>query len=311
MKELLIGKNDAGQRLDKFLSKAVPRLPKSLLYKYIRLKRIKLNGKRCENSAMLQENDRLTLYINDEFFQLTSGKSKEFMKAPAELNLVYEDENLLLIDKPPGLVVHTDNSKTADSLINRVQYYLWKRGEFDPDREHSFAPALCNRIDRNTGGLVIAAKNAESLRILNEKIRNREIRKFYLCLTEGVVSPSTGILRGFLSKDSSQNKVFLNKEKTDSNKEIATKYQVIKSDKKYSLVEVELLTGRTHQIRAHMADIGHPLVGDKKYGAKEKSKYYMLYSYKIRFDFRSDAGILNGLNGKIFQTDKIWFANKI
>ena len=160
MKEFVIQRNDSNQRVDKFLGKAVKGLPKSLMYKYIRLKRIKVNGKRCEISTILQEGDLLSLYINDEFFSSLKDPVTSFLQAPTALQIVYEDENILLIDKPPGLVVHEDNRQLADSLINRIKHYLYKKGEYCPDSELSFAPALCNRIDRNTGGIVDASKKS-------------------------------------------------------------------------------------------------------------------------------------------------------
>src|SRR5699024_10592596 len=184
MKEITIGANDAGQRLDKFLTKAYPNLPQSMLYKSIRKKDIKLNGKRCESSTRLQEGDRLTMYLKDEFFQ-TVPKEYDFLKAPTRLSIVYEDENLLLLDKQPGLIVHPDETYHFDSLIARVQHYLYDKGEYDPKAENAFAPALVNRIDRNTGGIVMAAKNAEALRILNQKVKDREMHKFYLCVVCG------------------------------------------------------------------------------------------------------------------------------
>ncbi len=306
MRELLIGKNDCGQRLDKFLQKAVRGLPPSLLYKSIRLKRIKRNGKRCDGADILQEGDVLSLYINDEFFT-APAEEYDFMQALPKLTVIYEDTNILLADKEPGLLVHEDSRQTADTLINRIRRYLYEKGEYRPDKEQSFAPALCNRIDRNTGGLVIAAKNAESLRVLNEKIRLREIRKFYLCLTEGKPQPEEGTLVHYLEKDGDQNKVFLSDRPTPRGKKIITHYRVIRSDGGHSLLEVELETGRSHQIRAQMAYIGHPLVGDKKYGAKEPAKYHALYSYKLRFAFKSSAGILDYLNGREFQAERVWF----
>ena len=311
MKEFVIQKNDSNQRVDKFLGKAVKGLPKSLMYKYIRLKRIKVNGKRCEISTILQEGDRLSLYINDEFFSSPINPEASFLQAPTALQIVYEDENILLIDKPPGLVVHEDNRQLADSLINRIKHYLYEKGEYCPAGELSFAPALCNRIDRNTGGIVIAAKNSESLRIINEKIKQREIQKYYLCLTEGTVIPRSAELHYYLKKDASSNKVSVSQRYLEGYKEIVTLYRVISSDEKHSLAEVELKTGRTHQIRAQMAYIGFPLVGDVKYGAKEKSKYHALYSYKVKFDFKSDGGILNYLQGRTFEAKDIWFAKEI
>ena len=194
MKEVVIRANDAGQRLDKFLTKAYPNLPQSMLYKSIRKKDIKLNGKRCEISTRLQEGDRLTMYLKDEFFQ-TVPKEYDFLKSPKKLSIVYEDENLLLLDKQPGLIVHPDETYHFDSLIARVQHYLYDKGEYNPEQENSFTPALINRIDRNTGGIVMAAKNAETLRIMNQKVRDRELVKLYLCIVCGHVEPREATLK--------------------------------------------------------------------------------------------------------------------
>lgn len=311
MKTIVVGSNDAGQRLDKFLTKAFPNLPQSMMYKSIRKKDIKLNGKRCEISTRLSENDVLTLYLKDEFFQ-TKPEQYDFLKAPNRLKIAYEDENLLVLDKQPGLIVHPDETYHFDSLIARVQHYLYQKGEYHPDEENSFAPALINRIDRNTGGLVLAAKNAETLRIMNEKVKKREIRKLYLCVVCGVPQKKEAMLEGYLEKNEKQNRVYISSRPTENSRTIVTRYRVLAERKNYSLLEVELLTGRTHQIRAHLASIGHPLAGDGKYGTNRQNKmsgfpYQALYSYKLSFHFTSDAGILEYLNEKEIEAKEIWF----
>lgn len=199
MKSVTILGNDAGQRVDKFLTKSYPNLPQSMLYKCIRKKDIKLNGKRCEISTRLQEGDILTMYLKDEFFQ-QKEEQFDFLKAPIKLNILYEDQNIMLLDKKPGLIVHPDEHYHFDSLIARIQHYLFERGEYRPNEENSFAPALINRIDRNTGGIVMAAKNAETLRIMNEKVKNRELQKLYLCIVHGKMEERERILNGYLQK---------------------------------------------------------------------------------------------------------------
>lgn len=311
MKSFTINNNDANQRLDKFITKSVPLLPKPLMYKYIRIKRIKVNGKRAEISTRLSLGDTVDMYINDEFFEKQPEKY-DFLKASKNLNIIYEDENIILCDKKVGILSHPDDREYIDTLIGRIKRYLYEKGEYRPDDENSFVPSLVNRIDRNTGGIVIAAKNAETLRILNQKMKDRELHKFYLCVVHGKLRTLGGTLEGYLTKDESKNKVTVSKRKTEDAKEIRTKYEVLDTSDDLSLVEVELLTGRTHQIRAHFASIGHPLLGDGKYGTNAQNKKYgykkqFLYSYKLVFDFTTDAGLLEYLNHREFEVPDVWF----
>ncbi len=309
MRTITINKNDADQRLDKFLSKRFKTMPKSLMYKYIRTKYIKLNGKKCAIDDVLCVGDVLTFYIKDEFFEAKYDKY-EFMKAPKKLSIVYEDENLMIIDKPEGVLAHPDKTYHFDSMVARVQHYLYDKGEYDPKAENSFSPAMANRLDRNTGGLIIAAKNAVALKELNKLIKERQIKKLYLCICEGVPKKKEGLLTGTLTKDEKKNKVSVSKHSEDG-KEIATAYRIIDSNGKYSLAEVDLLTGRTHQIRAHMASIGTPLAGDTKYGGHpirvKGHTGQALYSYKLRFDIIEESP-LSYLSGKEFTAENIWFA---
>ncbi|MBQ9839234.1 MAG: RluA family pseudouridine synthase [Oscillospiraceae bacterium] len=314
MKEFHISANDAGQRLDRFLAKAVPLLPGSLAQKYIRIKRIKCNGKRCERDTRLQEGDLLQLYINDEFFDKPREDNAYLTVAAPKLNIVYEDDQILLVDKRPGLAVHPhDGAEYGRTLIDHIQSYLYQKREWRPREENSFTPALCNRIDRNTGGIVIAAKTAEALRVLNQKIKDRELDKRYLAIVEGTLKSKEGSLRGYLFKDAKKNKVFVTDKPQPGSKTCQTNYRVIAAEKGLSLVECELITGRTHQIRAQFAHAGHPLLGDGKYGKLDKRydrTYQALYSYKLTFDFTTDAGVLSYLNGKSFCVSQVDFVNE-
>ncbi len=314
MKEFQIGANDAGQRLDRFLAKAVPLLPASLAQKYIRLKRIKCNGKRIDRDTRLCEGDVLQLYINDEFFDKPRQDNAYLTVAAPKLDIVYEDDQILLVDKRPGLAVHPhDGAEYGRTLINHIQAYLYQKREWSPREENAFTPALCNRIDRNTGGIVIAAKTAEALRIMNQKIKDRELDKRYLAVVEGMPKPKEGSLKGYLFKDAKKNRVFVTDMPQTGAKSCQTNYKVLTYAQGLSLVECELITGRTHQIRAQFAHAGHPLLGDGKYGKLDKRSdrnYQALYSYKLTFDFATDAGVLAHLNGKSFQVKDVDFVSE-
>ncbi|MBO4309417.1 MAG: RluA family pseudouridine synthase [Clostridia bacterium] len=314
MRIINVNRNDAGQRLDKFLSKAVKGLPTSMMYKYIRLKKIKVNGSRAQPNDMLAEGDEIALYIRDEFFDSPEGDVEALFRIVPKIDVLYEDPNILLLNKRPGVLVHEDASAGENTLILHVKAYLAQKGEYDPRAEQSFAPALCNRIDRNTGGIVIAAKNADALREMNEKIRNDEVRKFYYCVVHGRMPKREDTLRAYLKKNSADNLVSVSDEERSGWKEIITKYRLLADRQGLSLLEVELVTGRTHQIRAHMAHIGHPLLGDGKYGVNRRDrergyKYQALYAYRLAFRFENGEGTLGYLNGKSFEIPKqsIWF----
>ena len=314
MQILTIRKNDAGQRLDKFLSKAVKGLPMSLMYKYIRTKKIKVNRARTQQSYILQEGDTVQLFIRDEFFDSPEQDMGALSRIKPKLTIAYEDENIILCNKRPGVLVHEDTEGADNTLIMHIKAYLYQKGEYDPDAEQSFAPALCNRIDRNTGGIVIAAKNAEALREMNEKISEDQLRKFYYCAVHGTMPRREDTLYGYLVKDSRNNMVTVSDRKMPGGKQIITKYRVCRVRDGNSLLEVELVTGRTHQIRAHLSHIGHPLLGDGKYGVNREEKrqgykYQALYAWRLQFHFPDESGLLGYLNGREVRLDPadIWF----
>ena len=311
VKELKIGRNDAGQRVDRFLAKAVPLLPASLAQKYLRLKRIKRNGQRVERDTRLCEGDTLQLYINDEFFDTPSADNAYLTVTVPQLNIVYEDENILLVDKAAGIPVHPhDGAALGKTLIDHIQAYLYQKKEWRPREENAFTPALCNRIDRNTGGIVIAAKTAEALRVMNQKIKDRELDKRYLAIVEGSPKPKSGVLKGYLFKDAAKNRVYVTDTPQKGARSCETRYTTLAVKNGLALVECALITGRTHQIRAQFAHAGHPLLGDGKYGKtgrQAERTYQALYSYRLTFRFTTDAGSLNGLNGKCFQVSRVDF----
>lgn len=309
MKKIIVKKNDDGQRLDRFLQKQFSTLPKSMMFKQIRKKNIKINKKRCTPEQKLCEGDVIELYINDDMLTVRK-KHYDFLRAPKEINILYEDENIILLDKKQGELCHPDGKEYVNTLIASLKRYLYEKKEWNPDDENAFTPALANRIDRNTAGIVIGAKNYQALKILNEKIKNREINKFYLLVAEGNFEKQSDIIEGYLTKDEKKNMVSVSREYTPDAKKIVTKYTVLDYYNQLSLVEIELLTGRTHQIRAHLASIGHPLLGDGKYGKQTGRFRQELYSYKIKFNFTTDSGILNYLNQKEFVSESCTILKK-
>ncbi len=294
MKTVFSGVNDAGQRLDKFLIKYFKSVPQGTIHKWLRKKRVRVNGKHVPIDYILQENDKLDLYVNDEFFQ----EKNPVVTGNSDIDIVYEDENILIVNKPSGLACHS-GGKNSDTLIDRAKSYLMKSGAFNPQTENSFSPALCNRIDRNTSGLVIIGKTASGLRAVNDKISQGTIRKYYLLRAERDIAPKSGEIRGFIKKNEQENKVYFCSPDTPGAKEAITRYNVLGN----GFVEAELITGRTHQIRASFAKIGHPLVGDVKYGAQKNNKnsFQDLISYKIFFDFEPTGAVIDNLAGKTIE----------
>ncbi len=302
MKEFIIGPNDAGQRVDKFVLKATVGLPKSLLYKAIRLKKIKVNRKRCEISQKLLEGDVVQMFLSPDFF---GEREDRFLTLTPDLTVVYEDENLIICDKPIGLSCHADEAQETGTLIDHIKAYLYQKGEFCPEKENSFAPALCNRIDRNTSGLVIAAKNAPALREANEMIRGHLVEKEYLAFCHGKLEKK-GLVTLYLKKDSEKNRVFVSDAPKEGYLTAVTEIKEGVYDKKKDRTRlvIRLHTGRTHQIRATLAHLGHPLVGDQKYGTEKDGDfpYQALRSFRLRF-LPEENGVLSALAGKVIEAD--------
>lgn len=302
MVKFIVNENDSGQRIDKFITKALPDLPKSMMYKLFRKKDIKINGKKCDISALLQTNDTVTIYVKQE---LSTEKKHDmsFLKVSDEINIIFEDDNVLIVFKPVGLDSHSNGTNTSDTLINRIKHYLYNKHQYIPETENSFAPALCSRLDRNTSGLVISAKNAIALRELNESIRNGSIHKIYHCITVSAPPNNEDILTAYHKKDETRNIVRISDTPEKDFKEIKTGYKILKQKKGLTLVEVTLFTGRTHQIRAHLSHINAPILGDGKYGNISANKRYGVFrqalcacSLKFNFPETSPLSYLNKIN---------------
>ncbi|MBO7405472.1 MAG: RluA family pseudouridine synthase [Clostridia bacterium] len=315
MKRFEINENDAGQRLDKFITKVTVGMPKSLLYKCIRQKRIKVNRGRAHEGDILSPGDVVEMYIPDEFFGEGKGMP-DYSRTKIVPAIVYEDADILLCDKQPGILVHLGDegdpnraeAAERETLLYALTAVLANRGEYDPAAENSFAPALCNRIDRNTGGIVILAKNAKTLRAVNEAIREDRVTKRYLCAVHGRFREAA-TLRAWHRKNHRTNTVEVTEKALPGSKEIVTKVKPLAYDTGHDLTlcEVTLVTGRTHQIRAHLAHIGHPLLGEGKYAknaADRKLGYdaQALYSCAVSFSFPPEDP-LSRLNGRVFTVD--------
>ena len=302
------------KKLDRFLMEHFKQLPHSAIYKAIRKKDIKVNDIRINQNVVLQARDRLDIYIKDEILYGCPNSSKNAGNK-ISLDVVYEDNQILLINKNPGIPTEPNSASNETSLIELAKSYLLEKGEYAPKKSRSFAPALCHRLDRNTGGIVIIAKTPESLEIMLDKIKNREVKKYYQCIVIGCPSPVHAELKHYLFKDQQKSHVYISDTRKSGSVEVITRYKVLSAGKEMSKLEVELVTGKTHQIRAHLAYIGHPIVGDGKYGINQfnrkfGAKYQALWAYKVVFDFK-DGGVLNYLCGKVIETDDIGFGIKI
>lgn len=300
MREFMISNDDANQRLDKFVLKTVKKMPKSLLYKSIRNKKIKVNRKRCEANQRLAINDTVQMFLSEDLFE---EEAIDFTSSQLFTTdqIVYEDEHIIVLNKEAGVLCHSEKKEDQDTLIQRLWHYLYEKGEFDPNKVQSFKPALANRIDRNTQGIVLAAKDATSLRALNEIIRSRKLKKIYHCIIEGKMKKHDTLIL-YHQKQTEQNKALMSMTFKEGYQETKTSYQELHSNGNYSLLEVELHTGKSHQIRSSFAFLHHPLYGDVKYGAKKRKYHYQaLCSYQVEFLDLTDDPQLEALAYLSFQ----------
>ena len=315
LKEFVIAASDDGRKLEKWLMREMPLVGMGLRKKYFRLKRYKLNGRPAREDARLAKGDVLQIYLNDEQFEKPRREDPFLSKIRPNLDILYEDDSVLLADKRPGLMAHPDAHEKVNTLITHIQAYLYQKGEYDPAAPGAFAPALCNRLDRFTGGIEIAAKTREALDVLNGKIRSREVQKYYYCIALGSFSRREGMLDNYIVKPPEAKKVSVSPRMVPNGQRAQTRYRVLAQRDGLSLVECELLTGRTHQIRAQMAFAGHPLLGDNQYGDRRANEkygrgYQALYAYKLRFDFRGGAGSLSALSGREFEVRDVRFLSE-
>jgi len=316
MKSFTVTRQDDGQRLNRFLENVVPSLYPSMMYKYLRIKRIKVNNKKAEGSTRLSEGDVVELYISDDFFTGTKS-SPDFMKASSKLTFIYQDDNIALIYKPAGILTHDDKSENRDTLINRFLRYLYEHNEYESNTGESFTPALCNRLDRGTSGIVIAAKNSSSLREMNKIIKLRMIKKHYLAIVTSK-PPADGIYSAYLIKDEKNNTVSVMQRAVIGAKSIITGLRTISKNNGLYLVEVDLITGRTHQIRAHLRFLGCPILGDGKYGDGRVNRKFgltrqALACYKVTFELdaeENDFPVLFYLNNRSFEIKSNWFVDE-
>ncbi len=306
MKVQIIGENEAGQRLDKYLKKLLPEAPSGFLYKMLRKKNITLNGKKASGSEMTNRGDEVKLFLSDETFGKFSGGKKERGQSRwtgAAPRIVYEDRHVLILDKPAGVRSQPDSSG-APSMVEFVTDYLLKSGALTEEQLRTFHPSVVNRLDRNTSGLIAAGKTLAGLQELSEAIRERRVKKYYLCVAAGIITEGADI-KGYLHKDSRTNTVSVTDVPQEGSSFIETRYEPVSDNGLCTLLRVELITGRTHQIRAHLASIGHPLLGDAKYGTDGNSrklagefglKHQLLHSCEMKFG--EEKGALSGLSGK-------------
>ncbi|MEF9959078.1 MAG: RluA family pseudouridine synthase [Niameybacter sp.] len=290
MKEVAINPYEAGQRLDKFLLKYMNKCPKGLLYKWMRTNKIKYNGKKPKGSELLAEGDLIKIFLHDEQIE-EMQEMKAIGKSPIHFKTVYEDEHILIVDKPLGLLTQKDKAD-GHSLAEEVQYYLTSNGSYNPVHANGFIPAPCNRLDRNTAGIVLVGKHLKATQQISQMLKTKQISKYYMSIVLGRITEPM-VLKGYHIKENNKNEVKIVEEYVEGAKPVETRILPLQSNGRYTLIEVQLVTGKTHQIRAHLSQIGHPIIGDPKYGDASENEYFrnsyglayqVLCAYKIKFE---------------------------
>ena len=303
MRELIIGKDDDNQRIDKYLKKYLEKSPSGFIYKMIRKKNIKLNGKKTKPDDMIFEGDVITLYLSDETLDKFVVE-REFKIVKTDLDIIYEDDNIIVVNKPVGMLSHSISGQGFETnVVDSIISYLIEKGDYVPRVQKTFTPSICNRLDRNTSGVIIGAKSYAALKGVNESLRNRDVEKYYLTIVSGSMKGHFES-KATLVKDTDLNKVSINSNHEDD-KEIITKINSLKNNRRYSFLEIELITGRTHQIRAHLAYLNHPVIGDRKYGNKGVNRMMrekfdlndqLLHSNRmVLHGLKDDLDYLNGM----------------
>lgn len=308
LKEILIGINESEQRLDRFLMKYLDKASRGFIYKMIRKKNIVINGSRVKPDTMIFEGDKIQLYMSDETINKFTSETI-IQKSQLIPNIIYEDDNIMLMNKDVGILSHSATWEQEDNMVSSMINYLMEKGDYNPEDEKTFIPSICNRLDMNTSGIIIGGKNYQSLKAINEAMKNSRIQRFYKTIVKGQVNRDFQIT-SYLVKDEDKNKVEIYSNEVEGAKKIVTKVRVLKKSREFSLLEIELITGRTHQIRAHLSSINHPIIGDRKYGDfllnESFSKEYglmnhWLHAYKIIFNGLEEP--LKYLNGREFNSD--------
>lgn len=321
MREITVDKNESEQRLDRFLKKYLGEATQGFIYKMIRKKNIKVNNSKVKPETTIFEGDIIQLYLSDETIEKFITKERE-IKSDLIPNIIYEDKNIILINKPAGILSHGAKGDFEENIVDSMISYLIQKGEYAPRVEKTFTPSICNRLDRNTSGIIIGAKNYQALKDMNKAIKNGKVRKFYKTIVKGTIKEEF-TNTAHLLKDEDKNKVEIRSKNFEGSKEITTVVKPIKSRNGYSLLEIELITGRTHQIRGHLASLGYPVIGDRKYGDKKINKRFKdeysldnqwLHGYRVELNgLENEMEYLNGkeftsmVSGKIGEIERDLF----